>query len=85
DTPRRGRRRVVRRAATGFSEPAAKTGEADSPRRPSRPSVAVFQPPVFAEPKFQFQTPQRAAAEAAAEAADVTEPVEPEETEAVVR
>ncbi|WP_345672423.1 Rne/Rng family ribonuclease, partial [Streptomyces similanensis] len=94
DTPRRGRRRVVRRAATGFSEPAAKSaakggaGEGESSRKPARPSVAVFQPPVFAEPKFQFQTPQRAAAEAAAEAADVAEPVEPvepEETEAVVR
>jgi ribonuclease E len=39
--------------------------------------VAVFQPPVFAEPKFQ--TPQRAAAEAAAEAADVEAAEETEE------
>ncbi|NED31993.1 Rne/Rng family ribonuclease, partial [Streptomyces sp. SID8499] len=84
------RRRVVRRAATGFSEPAAKTAaaraeaaEADSPRRPARPSVAVFQPPVFAEPKFQ--TPQRAAAEAAAEAAETEEPEETEEVAQVAQ
>ncbi|MEU2784373.1 Rne/Rng family ribonuclease, partial [Streptomyces sp. NPDC007110] len=64
--PRR-RRRAVRRAATGFAEPArSAAGEAsDEAPRPSRPAVAVFQAPVFTEP--QFQTPQRAAAEAAAE------------------
>ncbi|MFE1956322.1 Rne/Rng family ribonuclease, partial [Streptomyces sp. NPDC059524] len=43
--------------------------------RPKRPSVAVFQAPVFTEP--MFQTPERAAAAAAAEAAEVSEP-EPE-------
>ncbi|MFE4583023.1 Rne/Rng family ribonuclease, partial [Streptomyces chartreusis] len=81
--PRR-RRRVVRRAAAGFAEPAraaAKDGQSeedteDAPRR-ARPSVAVFQAPVFTEP--QFQTPERAAQAAAAEAE--TEDVEefPEE------
>ncbi|MBO7941395.1 ribonuclease E/G, partial [Streptomyces sp. S9] len=79
---RRPRRRVVRRAAGGFSEPARAKGgdEGDSPRRPARPAVAVFQAPVFAEP--QFQTPQRAAAEAAAAVADEPEePTEVEETE----
>ncbi|NEB05920.1 ribonuclease E/G [Streptomyces sp. SID13726] len=85
--PRRARRRSVRQAATGFSEPARVNGAEDddeSPRRPARPSVAVFQAPVFTEP--QFQTPQRAAAEAAAvaesgqsepaEQVDAVEPVE---------
>ncbi|MGX1549414.1 Rne/Rng family ribonuclease, partial [Streptomyces adustus] len=66
--PRR-RRRVVRQAAIGFSEPARpKAAESDAPRRPARPAVAVFQAPVFAEPRFQ--TPERAAAQAAAEAAE---------------
>ncbi|SBT95996.1 ribonuclease E, partial [Streptomyces sp. DI166] len=77
--PRR-RRRVVRAAAT-FSEPArpaeAEPEEEQAPRRPARPAVAVFQPPVFTEPRFQ--TPERAAAEAAAEVSD--ESVEAEETE----
>ncbi|KUO22362.1 Rne/Rng family ribonuclease, partial [Streptomyces dysideae] len=69
--PRRARRRAVRRAATGFSAPApaeasaAEAEEPEGPRRPARPSVAVFQAPVFTEPTFQ--TPERAAAEAAAE------------------
>ncbi|POX48339.1 ribonuclease E/G, partial [Streptomyces sp. Ru71] len=67
--PRRGRRRVARRAATGFSEPAPAGSEQETPRKPARPAVAVFQAPVFAEPKFQ--TPERAAAEAAAEAQSV--------------
>ncbi|MGW3727690.1 Rne/Rng family ribonuclease, partial [Streptomyces sp. NPDC000851] len=70
-TSRRARRRVVRKAATGFAAPAQQDvaeGEAESPSRPARPAVAVFQAPVFTEP--QFQTPQRAAAEAAAEAAE---------------
>ncbi|MFD5582119.1 ribonuclease E/G, partial [Streptomyces pseudogriseolus] len=77
--PRR-RRRAVRKAAAGFAEPArpARTaGDEDkegAPRRPARPAVAVFQPPVFTEPRFQ--TPERAAAEAAA---GLTEAVEPEE------
>ncbi|MGW1558646.1 Rne/Rng family ribonuclease [Streptomyces sp. NPDC002144] len=80
-SPRRARRRVVRRAAVGFSEPArsGEAGEDEGPRRPARPAVAVFQAPVFTEP--QFQTPQRAAAAAAAEAAEVVDEVEelPEE------
>ncbi|MYS69055.1 hypothetical protein GTY88_01175, partial [Streptomyces sp. SID5926] len=64
------RRRSTRKATTGFAAPAqtaAASDEAEAPKRPSRPAVAVFQAPVFAEP--QFQTPERAAAEAAAEAA----------------
>ncbi|MEV5322486.1 Rne/Rng family ribonuclease, partial [Streptomyces sp. NPDC052687] len=73
--PRR-RRRVVRKAATGFSEPAPPAA-AEAPQRPARPAVAVFQPPVFTEPRFQ--TPERAAAEAAAEA--VEEPETPETAE----
>ncbi|MBK3635959.1 Rne/Rng family ribonuclease, partial [Streptomyces sp. MBT97] len=80
--PRRGRRRAVRRAAGGFTAPSQENAEADAPRRPARPAVAVFQAPVFAEP--QFQTPQRAAAEAAAAEAEVTEPEEPEETPELV-
>ncbi|MEU5279681.1 Rne/Rng family ribonuclease, partial [Streptomyces asoensis] len=80
--PRRGRRRAVRRAAGGFTAPAQENAEADAPRRPARPAVAVFQAPVFAEP--QFQTPQRAAAEAAAAEAEVTEPEETEETPELV-
>ncbi|MGC3003833.1 Rne/Rng family ribonuclease, partial [Streptomyces sp. G35A] len=55
----------------------ADTEAESSPRRPARPAVAVFQPPVFTEPRFQ--TAERAAAEAAAEVAG---PAEPEETEA---
>ncbi|MEV7451606.1 Rne/Rng family ribonuclease [Streptomyces nigra] len=67
DAAPRRRRRAVRRAATGFAEPArsASGAAAEEAPRPSRPAVAVFQAPVFTEP--QFQTPQRAAAEAAAE------------------
>ncbi|MBE4795512.1 Rne/Rng family ribonuclease, partial [Streptomyces caniscabiei] len=75
--PRRARRRSTRKAAGGFSEPAAPAGE-DTPSRPSRPAVAVFQAPVFTEP--MFQTPERAAAQAAAEAQSETEPVEPVES-----
>ncbi|MFB9353045.1 Rne/Rng family ribonuclease, partial [Streptomyces heliomycini] len=68
---------VVRKPAAGFAEPAGSGETETSRRRPARPAVAVFQPPVFTEPRFQ--TPERAAAEAAAE---VTEPaVEPERTE----
>ncbi|MCG7207463.1 Rne/Rng family ribonuclease, partial [Streptomyces arenae] len=70
ETPRR-RRRVVRQAATGFSEPAGRAAD-EEPRRPARPAVAVFQAPVFTEPKFQ--TPERAAAEAAAASAGPGEP-----------
>ncbi|MBJ3810372.1 ribonuclease E/G, partial [Streptomyces flavofungini] len=76
DAPRgRTRRRATRKAAAGFTAPAA-TGtrsDDDAERRPARPAVAVFQAPVFAEP--MFQTPERAAAAAAAEAAE--QPVEP--------
>ncbi|MFE7037665.1 ribonuclease E/G, partial [Streptomyces sp. NPDC057621] len=80
-TPRRARRRATRKAAGGFSAPAArKTAEEGSARRPARPAVAVFQAPVFTEP--MFQTPERAAAAAAAEAAEeaeeVVEPVQPQ-------
>ncbi|MEU5180324.1 Rne/Rng family ribonuclease [Streptomyces longwoodensis] len=75
-TGRRGRRRVVRKAAVGFSEPARgareRGGEDDAPRRPARPAVAVFQQPVFAEPSFQ--TPERAAAEAAAAVTELEAP-----------
>ncbi|MEU6093559.1 Rne/Rng family ribonuclease [Streptomyces sp. NPDC047079] len=76
--PRRARRRVVRKAAGGFAEPAKPaTGEtAETVQRPARPAVAVFQAPVFTEP--MFQTPERAAAAAAAEAAEQEEPVEEE-------
>ncbi|MFD1670377.1 Rne/Rng family ribonuclease, partial [Streptomyces calvus] len=85
--PRR-RRGVARKAPAGFAEPArparaaagtAEPAEAESSRRrPARPAVAVFQPPVFTEPRFQ--TPERAAAEAADEVAEPAEPEEPEET-----
>ncbi|MEU0223667.1 Rne/Rng family ribonuclease, partial [Streptomyces sp. NPDC006284] len=80
--PRRARRRSTRKAASGFAAPAQSTGasdEDDAPKRPSRPAVAVFQAPVFAEPRFQ--TPERAAAEAAAEAAGSVPAQAPEETE----
>ncbi|MFD5541997.1 ribonuclease E/G, partial [Streptomyces sp. NPDC127079] len=77
ETPRR-RRRVVRQAATGFSEPAPAAGADEEPRRPARPAVAVFQAPVFTEPRFQ--TPERAAAEAAATSVDTEEPEEAAET-----
>jgi ribonuclease E len=79
--PRRSRRRAVRKAAGGFAAPAAgaEGGDAEAPARPARPTVALFQPPVFAEPKFQ--TPERAAAEAAAHAAGVDEPEAAEEAE----
>ncbi|MGV9359071.1 Rne/Rng family ribonuclease, partial [Streptomyces misionensis] len=82
--PRRARRRAVR-PASGFSAPAreASENEADGPRRPARPAVAVFQPPVFAEPRFQ--TPERAAAEAAAEAAGAEKPEEHVEQQAEER
>ncbi|NEB91195.1 Rne/Rng family ribonuclease, partial [Streptomyces bauhiniae] len=73
----RRRRRSVRQAAGGFSAPAP--AEGDSPRRTARPAVATFQAPVFTEPRFQ--TPQRAAAEAAAQAAGVQEPEPAEEPE----
>ncbi|MGW4890615.1 Rne/Rng family ribonuclease, partial [Streptomyces murinus] len=74
--PRRARRRSVR-PASGFSEPARGAGAEEGSRRPARPAVAVFQAPVFAEPRFQ--TPERAAAEAAAGVAEPAEPVEAEQ------
>ncbi|WP_420856993.1 Rne/Rng family ribonuclease [Streptomyces chilikensis] len=70
---RRPRRRAVRRPAGGFTSPRAAEGEAQ--RRPGRPAVPVFQAPVFTEP--MFQTPERAAYEAAQEAARATEPEAP--------
>ncbi|MGW6225250.1 Rne/Rng family ribonuclease, partial [Streptomyces olivaceus] len=76
-------RRSTRKAASGFAAPAqnaARADEADAPKRPSRPAVAVFQAPVFAEP--QFQTPERAAAEAAAEAAGTGPAAPADRTEA---
>ncbi|MFM9595120.1 ribonuclease E/G, partial [Streptomyces scabiei] len=76
--PRRARRRSARKAAGGFSAPTAPVAE-DAPSRPSRPAVAVFQAPVFTEP--MFQTPERAAAQAAAAAeVEAEEAVEAEET-----
>ncbi|WP_225657676.1 Rne/Rng family ribonuclease, partial [Streptomyces pseudogriseolus] len=90
----RRRRCAVRKAAAGFAEPARPAraaGDEDkegAPRRPARPAVAVFQPPVFTEPRFQ--TPERAAAEAAAGLAEAVEPEEeteelPEEQPAASR
>jgi ribonuclease E len=81
--PRRGRRRIARKAAVGFSAPApaVNNGESEGGRRPARPAVAVFQAPVFTEP--MFQTAERAAAAAAAEAVDeVEEEVQEEALEA---
>ncbi|MGW4656800.1 Rne/Rng family ribonuclease, partial [Streptomyces sp. NPDC004279] len=79
--PRRGRRRAARKAATGFSEPAqsADDEEPEAVKRPARPTVAVFQAPVFTEP--MFQTPERAAAAAAAEAAGLEESEDEAEVE----
>ncbi|MCF1508993.1 Rne/Rng family ribonuclease, partial [Streptomyces glomeratus] len=76
--PRRARRRVGRKAAGGFSEPARAEAEEtpETVQRPARPAVAVFQAPVFTEP--MFQTPERAAAAAAAQAAEQEETVEEE-------
>ncbi|MFD0026717.1 Rne/Rng family ribonuclease, partial [Streptomyces sp. NPDC127172] len=71
--------RAAKKAASrAAAEPAAdETKGTKGSRRPARPSVAVFQAPVFAEP--MFQTPERAAAAAAAaEAAVEEEPVEAE-------
>ncbi|GAQ54984.1 Rne/Rng family ribonuclease [Streptomyces acidiscabies] len=79
--PRRSRRRVVSKAAGGFSEPAPAADE--SPKRAGRPAVAVFQAPVFTEPKFQFQTLQRAAAEAAAAEAEAPAEVDAEVEEEI--
>ncbi|MGW6158271.1 Rne/Rng family ribonuclease, partial [Streptomyces sp. NPDC055144] len=70
-------RSAKKAAARAAAEPAAdETKGTKGSRRPARPSVAVFQAPVFAEP--MFQTPERAAAAAAAEAAVEEEPVEAE-------
>ncbi|MFF1314191.1 Rne/Rng family ribonuclease, partial [Streptomyces sp. NPDC058320] len=70
-------RSAKKAASRAAAEPAAdETKGTKGSRRPARPSVAVFQAPVFAEP--MFQTPERAAAAAAAEAAVEEEPVEAE-------
>ncbi|NEC02625.1 hypothetical protein, partial [Streptomyces anulatus] len=57
-----------RRRATAAAGRPEFTAKADEPtrkgRRATRPAVAVFQAPVFAEP--MFQTPETAAAAAAA-------------------
>ncbi|MGW6074154.1 Rne/Rng family ribonuclease, partial [Streptomyces anulatus] len=61
----RGRQRRRATAAAGRPEFTAKTDEPTRKgRRATRPAVAVFQAPVFAEP--MFQTPETAAAAAAA-------------------
>ncbi|MFD4001136.1 Rne/Rng family ribonuclease, partial [Streptomyces rubiginosohelvolus] len=61
----RGRQRRRATAAAGRPEFTAKTEEPSRKgRRATRPAVAVFQAPVFAEP--MFQTPETAAAAAAA-------------------
>ncbi|MYS09006.1 Rne/Rng family ribonuclease, partial [Streptomyces sp. SID6041] len=65
----RGRRRATSPQFTSEPAPARES------RRAARPSVAVFQAPVFTEP--MFQTPETAAAAAAAA------PVEPEDEETV--
>ncbi|MZD10559.1 Rne/Rng family ribonuclease, partial [Streptomyces sp. SID5785] len=77
--PRRGRRRATRKAAGGLAEPRTTQQDrkqGDGEGRPKRPSVAVFQAPVFTEP--MFQTPERAAAAAAAEAAEPQAVEQPE-------
>ncbi|NEC20270.1 hypothetical protein, partial [Streptomyces parvus] len=57
----RGRQRRRATAAAGRPEFTAKTEEPTRKgRRATRPAVAVFQAPVFAEP--MFQTPETAAA-----------------------
>uniref|UniRef100_UPI003C7B29C6 Rne/Rng family ribonuclease n=1 Tax=Streptomyces sp. rh155 TaxID=3028728 RepID=UPI003C7B29C6 len=75
----RGRQRRRATAAAGRPE---FTGKAEEParkgRRATRPAVAVFQAPVFAEP--MFQTPETAAAAAAA-AGPATAYDESDETE----
>ncbi|WP_179889312.1 hypothetical protein, partial [Streptomyces sp. f51] len=61
----RGRQRRRATAAAGRPEFTARTEEPTRKgRRATRPAVAVFQAPVFAEP--MFQTPETAAAAAAA-------------------
>ncbi|MFD7932807.1 ribonuclease E/G, partial [Streptomyces sp. NPDC059742] len=83
DSPKRGgRRRATRSAAPAAApQPVAESAEPAAParaRRAARPAVAVFQAPVFAEPRFQ--TPETAAmAAAAARAAAPAEEVEEEE------
>ncbi|MYQ57158.1 hypothetical protein GTY68_07905, partial [Streptomyces sp. SID4926] len=73
---RRARRKPARSRAT-FTEPqiqsrqSAKGGakgeeRGEESRGGRKPAVPVFRAPVFTEPSFQFQTPERAAAEAAA-------------------
>ncbi|MFD4945759.1 Rne/Rng family ribonuclease [Streptomyces sp. NPDC058409] len=78
DAAPRGRQRRRATAAAGRPE---FTGKVEEPvrksRRATRPAVAVFQAPVFAEP--MFQTPETAAAAAAASRHEEVE----EETETV--
>ncbi|MGW2849420.1 Rne/Rng family ribonuclease, partial [Streptomyces sp. NPDC001274] len=87
DAAPRGRQRRRATAAAGRPEFTARTEEpARKSRRATRPAVAVFQAPVFAEP--MFQTPETAAAAAAAsrEAENVAEeePAAVEETASAV-
>ncbi|MFE7465766.1 Rne/Rng family ribonuclease, partial [Streptomyces sp. NPDC057499] len=80
DAAPRGRQRRRATAAAGRPEFTATAEEpARKSRRATRPAVAVFQAPVFAEP--MFQTPETAAAAAAASRHE--ESVVEEETEAV--
>ncbi|MBT2895245.1 Rne/Rng family ribonuclease [Streptomyces sp. McG3] len=75
----RGRQRRRATAAAGRPEFTAKTDEPTRKgRRATRPAVAVFQAPVFAEP--MFQTPETAAAAAAA-AGSPSAPDEADEVE----
>ncbi|MFD7621707.1 ribonuclease E/G, partial [Streptomyces sp. NPDC059802] len=82
DAAPRGRQRRRATAAAGRPE---FTGKAEEPvrksRRAERPAVAVFQAPVFAEP--MFQTPETAAAAAAASRYDEAEIEAEEEAETV--
>ncbi|MCT2548930.1 Rne/Rng family ribonuclease, partial [Streptomyces atratus] len=79
DAAPRGRQRRRATAAAGRPE---FTGKAEEPvrksRRAARPAVAVFQAPVFAEP--MFQTPETAAAAAAASRYEEVEAEEEVET-----
>ncbi|MEU8531351.1 Rne/Rng family ribonuclease, partial [Streptomyces sp. NPDC048629] len=82
----RGRTRRRATSPQFTSEPVAPAkAEEEKPargRRATRPSVAVFQAPVFTEP--MFQTPETAAAMAAAAAVEPEEDEETEETAEVV-
>ncbi|MEV6107249.1 Rne/Rng family ribonuclease [Streptomyces sp. NPDC051940] len=79
--PKRTRRRATRKtAAPEFkqaAEPAEAPKEEETPAARPVASMSLFQAPVFTEP--QFQTPQRAAAEALQEAEGRAAEEEPEE------